>query len=326
MRATTLVLLLTSCRPTQQVGHNDPDAGVDGAVDAAPRWPIEFQDSAIKLNAVWGSGPTDIYAVGVNGFADLILHSTGDGHWVEQPVGINGELYSIWGSGPNDVYVGGFGNTLLHSTGNGVWSLQTIPNIGVLEIWGSGPSDVYITFANSAGTVYHSTGNGTWSPFVVGDSTSIIATVWGPSATDVYFAGGNTPNDDAPYVVHGPSNLTSQTLPPPPDMYKRDIFQVWGSGPNDLYAGGNSDGILHSDGGGTWTQQTGPQGGSTFLGIWGSGPNDVYMISDQVGVYHSTGNGTWIQDPDVHNRPMGIWGSSSHDIYIVGNSILHETH
>ena len=318
---------------TTDAGTDRPtgrDLGVDvGDVPVSP-WQVEFSDGVTKLWAVWGSGPNDIYAVGQNGTAAVILHSTGDGKWLAQSTGINGTLYAVWGSGASDVYTGGFGNILLHSTGDGTWTPETIPNLGILHIWGSSASDVYLAYTGSMGNVYHSTGNGTWSAETIGGSSSEIGGVWGTSATNVYFAGGAGTNDDLPYIVHGPNTPTAETIPPPPDMYLRSLFQLWGSGPDDIYAVGNANQILHSTGAGAWTLQTSPPGsalGADFWDVWGSGPNDVYVVGDQSGVAHSTGDGVWTidPDPDLHNQPLGIWGSGPNDVYVVGNTIVHRT-
>jgi hypothetical protein len=302
-------------------------AGTGGA-PASP-WHVEFSDGVTKLWAVWGSGPHDIYAVGQNGTAATILHSTGDGNWLAQTPGVTGALLSVWGSGASDVYVGGFGNTLLHSTGDGTWASQSIPQLGVLHIRGSSASDVYLTYSNSMGNVYHSTGNGTWSAQSIGAASSIITAVWAVSATSVYFAGGNGANDDLPYIVHGPTTPATETIPPLPDMYLRSVAQLWGSGPTDIYAVGNSNQILHSTGAGVWTLQSSPQGaalGGVFEDVWGSGPSDVYVVGDQTGVAHSTGDGVWTIDPDpeLHKQPLGIWGSGLDDVYVVGNTIAHK--
>ncbi len=278
----------------------------------------------MTLSAVWGSGPTDVYAVGTKGYACLILHTTGDGHWTEQSTGVNGGLYTVWGSGPHDVYVGGFGDTLLHSTGDGVWTRQTIPAVGPLQIWGTGAGDLYFTYANSSGVVYHSTGNGTWSAMTIGDSSSILMTMWGPSASDVHFAGGDGTNAINAYIVHGPSNPTAETMPAA-DGTRHDLRRLWGSSGSDVYGVGDAYAIFHSAGTGTWIAQAGPPGGGVFLDVWGSGSTDVYAVSDQAGLYHTTGDGTWTVDPDVHNQSAGIWGSGPNDIYVVGTSIMHRT-
>jgi hypothetical protein len=68
-------------------------------------------------------------------------------------------------------------------------------------------------------------------------------------------------------------------------MYLRNIFRLWGSGPDDIYAVGNSNQILHSAGAGAWTLQTSPPGaaqGGTFEDVWGSGPNDIYVVGNNI--------------------------------------------
>lgn len=102
---------------------------------------------------------------------------------------------------------------------------------------------------------------------------------------------------------------------------------IWGSGPNDIYAVGYSNQILHSVGAGVWTLQTSPQGaamGGLFEGVWGSGPNDIYVVGDETGVAHSSGDGVWTIDPDLHNQPLAIWGSGPNDVYVVGTTVAHK--
>ena len=246
-----------------------------------------------------------------------------------QPTGATQAFYAVWGSGPNNIYVGSFGNTLLHSTGDGTWTPQTIPNLGIRHIWGSSASDVYLLALGGAGNVYHSTGNGTWSALAIGSASSTIAAAWGTSATNVYFAGGDDgPDYGTPYVVHGPSPPTVEIMPTFPDTSRRDIFQIWGSGPNDIFAvRNNMNEILHSTGAGAWTLQTGPQGapaGATFEAIWGSGPNDIYVIGATTGLMHSTGDGVWTFNPDFRGTALAVWGTGPNDVYVVGDRIVHK--
>jgi hypothetical protein len=63
------------------------------------------------LNAIFGTGPGDLYAVGEAG---TILHSTGNGQWTAEGSGTMENLLGVWASGPNDVYVVGTNNTILH--------------------------------------------------------------------------------------------------------------------------------------------------------------------------------------------------------------------
>jgi hypothetical protein len=93
-----------------------------------------------------------------------------------------------------------------------------------------------------------------------------------------------------------------------------NLSDVWGSGPGDVYISVVSNVILHSTGDGEWEHQV-QTAGITFNGIWGSGPDDVYALTG--GVYHRTG-GSWEGPQTVTGGPplRAIWGSGPNDIYI----------
>jgi hypothetical protein len=66
--------------------------------------------TANDLRGVWGSGPTDLYAVGLAG---TLLH--GDTNALQPaPSGTQVPLFAVWGSGPSDVYAVGGSGTILH--------------------------------------------------------------------------------------------------------------------------------------------------------------------------------------------------------------------
>jgi hypothetical protein len=114
-------------------------------------WPLQLTLGGGQLNAIWGSGQTDLYAVGTD---PLIAHSSGDGKWIEQHVGIGSPVNAIWGSSESDVYAVSTG-AILHSDGNGDWKAV---NVGASDtswngIWGSNPNDVYVV--GSGGAIVH---------------------------------------------------------------------------------------------------------------------------------------------------------------------------
>jgi hypothetical protein len=288
-------------------------------------WTMQYQDPSVQLEAIWSSDNT-VYAVGSKNSKCLVLHSAGSGDWQEETNGVStigGGLFTVWGSGPTDIYAGGFSDTLLHSTGNGVWTPQTIGNLGPFDLWGSGPNDIYFAHAASAGNVYHSTGNGTWSPLMIGTGSSTISTVWGTSASNVYFAGGTGTSFGTPYVVHGPGSPSTETMPTFSDMTLHNIYKLWGSSANDIYGVGNGYAIYHTTGNGTWTLQTGPTtGGGVFEDISGDGPNAIFATSQTGGVYHSTGNGTWTKTNGAPSSPTGIFVKSSVNVYVITRTAI----
>src|SRR5437762_3126954 len=85
-------------------------------------------DLGASWQAVWGSGPADVYIAGVIGLA----HSTGDGTWVAQPPShLSRGYFGLGGRGASDVWaLGGDGQTMVGQLiggaerydGNGNWS------------------------------------------------------------------------------------------------------------------------------------------------------------------------------------------------------------
>jgi hypothetical protein len=95
------------------------------------------------LNAVWGSGPDDVY-VGGGSSSAVILHWDGTQWWDVSPA-FSGGISEIWGSGPNDVYAVGFGGVgLIHFDGSD-WSSVSTPLTNPSSVEGSAANDVWIT-------------------------------------------------------------------------------------------------------------------------------------------------------------------------------------
>lgn len=87
-----------------------------------------------SVEALWGSGPSDIYAGSV--FTDEVQHYDGQ-NWTPITVGSLAGVASIWGTGPNDVYIGGldgsFRARIEHkSTSALTWDpvLDDVPRLG----------------------------------------------------------------------------------------------------------------------------------------------------------------------------------------------------
>jgi hypothetical protein len=141
-----------------------------------------------KMAAIWGSGASDLYAVGPGG----LYHSVGDGGWFQQNATAN--LNSVWGSGATDVYVAGTASVILHSKGDSTWTSQTGPSADLFGVWQSAASDVWIVGTN--GTAARSTGDATWSSPASTNSFVTLRAVWGSSSGDIYAVG------DAGTVLH----------------------------------------------------------------------------------------------------------------------------
>jgi hypothetical protein len=103
---------------------------------------------------VWGSGSSDVFAVGYSG---TILHYDGM-DWSAITSGTDERLFDVWGSGPSDVFAVGYDavhsyGVILHYDGTG-WSVVSSGTIPPLRgVWGSGPSDVFAV--GLGGSVLH---------------------------------------------------------------------------------------------------------------------------------------------------------------------------
>lgn len=100
---------------------------------------------------------------------------------------------------------------------------------------------------------------------------------------------------------------------------------VWGSSPENIYAVGFGETILHSSDGHSWTQAypsdcTGLSC-EHFGAIWGSGPDDIFVIGTYYGkILHYDGQGWYeMQTPPIDDKMLvAIWGSGPSDVYVGG--------
>src|ERR1700733_5359316 len=78
--------------------------GVGGALKPPPaalNWTYLPDTSQVSVLSIWGSGPNDVYIVGLVGMGD---HFDG-AQWTSLDTGTGAHLKAVWGSGPNDVYI-----------------------------------------------------------------------------------------------------------------------------------------------------------------------------------------------------------------------------
>jgi hypothetical protein len=226
------------------------------------------------FQSVWGSGPTDVWAVGIAGNGDPISHWDG-ATWSTVKISTNPRLNGVWGSGPNDVWAVGIDlegtATMLHYDGTR-WS--PTPNMPLASgslngVWGSGSTDVWAvgTFNTNAdpGTVgiLHWDGS-TWSVAMTETSDVNFTAIWGSGSADVWVV------DSLSNFVHWNGTTWSHVT----SGASQTIVGLWGSGPNDVWAVG--DATLHWNGT-AWSTLSAPTT-EGLSGVWGSGPNDIWGV------------------------------------------------
>jgi len=175
----------------------------DGASwSIALRW---FYIGYFVFAGVWGSSPSDVFAIGNWDNYDLvnpesgfvIVHSDGK-RWTlmdaASNVGGYYHLAAIWGTSHSDVFAVGnsgypnVGDMVMHYDGL-TWS-ASYPNGGggLYNVWGASASGVFSTGATpSIGYVQHYNGS-YWSQTPL-DNNTLFPGLWGTSASDVFAAG-----------------------------------------------------------------------------------------------------------------------------------------
>lgn len=190
-------------------------------------------DGRDRLFAVWGSSPTDVWAVG----DEAIVHFDGS-EWVKV---LTTESFhtDVWGSGPEDVYVVGY-YASYHFDGES-WSEIAMGGGGesARAIWGSASDDIFVV--GDTGLILHFDGVD-WEPMSSG-TLADLRSVWGSSASDVWAVGHDWSSSDD-VVLHFDGVGWSEVLPALIDL---SYWKVTGVGPGEVYIS-TSLGTLRYDG------------------------------------------------------------------------------
>ncbi len=287
-------------------------------------WTLDAQGvTTANLLGVWGSSPSDVFAVGESG---TILHYDG-GQWIKQTSGTTAGLRDVWGTGPTNVYVAG-DSGILHYDGNG-WSLEQIdPTLDSTlaamprfsSIWGTSPSDIF-TVNRSA--FFHFDGT-QWSATPMGPRNDPETRwhLWGLSPIDVYAAGVDLWHfDGASWQRSVDGTYCSEA--------SLAYSGIWGARDDDLFATGwschivppygpiTSGWIRHYDGS-QWNTVTTTSGGLTAITGWSA--TDIVAVGYEIRHYDGQ---RWRREGTAFLN--AVWGSSAVNVYAVGSygEILH---
>ncbi|HEY8145084.1 MAG TPA: hypothetical protein VIG06_20530 [Kofleriaceae bacterium] len=97
------------------------------------------------------------------------------------------------------------------------------------------------------------------------------------------------------------------------------LLSVWGSAPDDVWAGGGTTDrgvVLHGDGE-TWTELD--TGASSMLWwVYGFSSDDVYAVGERGLILHYDGSSWQRAESGTDLTLYGVWGASGDDVWIVG--------
>ncbi len=276
-------------------------------------WALKDSSSTANLHGIWGSSPSDIWAVGDD---CTLVHFDGQKWLPSKPVLKSpcSGLTAIWGSSAQDAWAVGRAGTLLHY--NGSWtSVESGVSSDLNGIWGSNPQDVWVVGKE---LILRYRGHD-WEPLVPPTRHNLRA-VWGSGANDIWIVGSHDANHGV-VLRHDGKKFAE---PHPMDQRLRN---VWGSGPNDVWILATNftqeSRIHHFDGKEYAETNLGPIGWLSALG--GTGPGDVWAMGSAGAVAHYNGARWAIGRIAGVDHIRGALGFRHDDIWAVATSgtILH---
>jgi len=212
------------------------------------------------LSCIWGSSPSDVFAVGHHG---IILRYDGS-TWKEimnsDTLGsldnLKGSLYTkfigslrgVWGSSPTDVYVVGdsllSGGTVLHYDGT-AWSRVVRQGwVMLYGVWGSSHSDVFVVGSSAflGAAILHFDGD-QWKKVKESGREIHPMGIWGVSSSDVFVVGSAVIEDGerVGFILHY-DGTTWDWMQSDTDSR---LYSVWGNSASDFFAVGENGTILH---------------------------------------------------------------------------------
>jgi hypothetical protein len=324
-------------------------ATIDAALPPGPSWKPEPVLTNQKLQSVWASSPSDVWAVGY-----VFLHGSGD-PLVWQQVNVPGHGFGVWGLNAQDFWVVGryvTGNALAGVAFEGTGSPTTFTNSPWLDSWGLygmwPQSSESIWAVGDEGSVVHGQGSPmSWSVAAIDSYPSShrllnafpgcrqLFGIWG-AGDELWAVGSNEA------VLHGGADPSQWTLDHMGSggsggqgcsagdiefMWSSDLRGIWGTSATNIWAVGHDGLILHGTGSPvTWTKVA--SGTSEhLLGIWGTSPSNVWVVGTNGIILHGTGTPlTWspVQSGTTSNL-HGVWGRTPTDIWAVGahGTIVH---
>ena len=224
--------------------------------------------TAWNLGGVFGFNSADLWAVGVSGVS---FHYNGQS-WSEFPIA----LKDLWGASPNDIWGVDRDGGGQHWNGS-AWSPVTIWSPGVNSantgtVWGTASNRVWAGAGNfnTGGKISYYNGS-TW----VTQYNGLVAPtkIWGSSESDIWAVGVK---NSSGAILHFNGVAWSEV---PPIANNFALWDVWGLGPDDVWAVGSGGRVIHFDG--TQWQSVNSGTDQNLTAVWGT--NSELWIGGHIG-------------------------------------------
>jgi hypothetical protein len=263
---------------------------------------------ACPLMSIWGSSPSDIWAVGSEG---CVVHFDGK-TWRQQPSITARNLTAVAGTASNDVWAVGAEGVTLHFDGHNWSETESSEGRVLLGAWSNASGEVWVSgVEGSVGLLrYYTTKKHAWENKHIPGSKSLWRAA-GAGADNVWVVGSD---DDAKGFVLRSDGKHLERVP----FSGPSLRGVYSSSANDVWIATYDGALQHWDGTQWGMATTIPD--AHWLGLWGSGPGDVWAFGLGGTVYHYTGT-TWARvDTGTREIVWSAWGHAPNDVWFVGNA------
>ncbi|MBM3945380.1 MAG: hypothetical protein FJ317_07845 [SAR202 cluster bacterium] len=295
-------------------------AACGGNSPESEEWEAVFLELPGALTSVWGTSPTDVWAVGADAgpeFGATVLHYDGS-QWQRLQTGFSGDLWWVFGFSGGPVFMGGSQGAILKYENGGFEKMDTPGAPTVYGIWGVAPDNVWAVGGNvSAGAFAWHYDGVVWAevpgfPQNVFESDSLFK-LYGRNATDMWMIGTNG------VALHYDGSTFTQA----PAGTARNLFTVHADA--GLYAavGGFGSGVIVENDGGGWKDVT-PDGAPQVIGIYLTGTGQGYAVGVEGSVLRRDGNRWKIVDTGltIDGAFHSVWVDPSGGVWAVGGQVL----
>ena len=360
--AGAVVLLAVACARPSAPSQPAPDAaaretwsaGICGAAGDGWCWGYP-RPVGIKLNRLWGTSPSDVWAVGEGG---TIVHFDG-ARWSRVSSGTPQSLIAIGGRGPGDAWAIGKSRTLLRLSG-GAWhpvdlpkvendeelaDLLVLPNGEAWIVGGMTKSSLAGEELTSHCLVGHLDGAAAaaWK-LDVDEGCGPLARVWGKTPGDVWADGGSVVHWNGRYLTLNPKEKPAPIVgrhgyasgwkldsgggpgalvdPRRPKASPGNVRDFWALGPDDVWAISPNGALTHFDGK-RWSRGDDP---SELRAVAARAADDVWAITSDSSLLHYDGR-DWRAarlSGASSLRPVAIAAPGENDLWVLTErELLH---
>jgi len=228
--------------------------------------------------------------------------------------GLGGAIV-IWNNYCNQYYPNNFGiwSQRLDASGQPLWPSEGIPI--ETSCWLGDRTGIIPDFAGGA-IVFWNAGSLSYGTILMAQKLDSLGNaLWEIPGKPISESAYKCINPRAIPDGEGGAAFSWERVPKLPDH--SEIYGIWGTSANEVFAVGGNGAIFHYDGQ-SWSRMS---TGSTnqYMAVWGSSTDNVFAVGIGGKILHFDGT-TWTSmNSGTTNALYGIWGSAPDTVYAVGN-------